>query len=227
MKSAWKILIGLGVFLVLLSFGMDTTVSSGIGRVHNMGLQQDRQNMLILGCFMFMAGIVLYAVKKVKQTPEELAAEEKAQQTSIEATNGRVEDWSAKADEIGKVLSKVRAGTDNIPGRTCAGLAIGLLWGIYGAEVTFSPGIGFTLFFAAFLYSQWPQPWRTVLIRLALANLAFLVLIFAAVYVTRDWSMTDMLSRAYVVKGVLMMFILPFILSVALFLFLRRKARPQ
>ncbi len=227
MKLAWKALIGLGIFLVVLSFGMDTTVQSGGGRVYNLGLQQDRQNLLILGSVLFLAGIVLYAVKKVKQTPEDLAAEEKAQQMAREVNKGRMDAWSAKADEIGKVMSKVKAGTDNFTGRLCAGLAIGLLWGIYGAMVTFSNGVGLALFLAAFAYSQWPQPWRTVLIRLTLANLAFLVLIFAAFYLTRDWSMTDMLSQAYVVKGLLMMFILPFIISIALFLFLRRKARPK
>lgn len=86
MKLAWKILIGLGVVLVLLSFGMDTTVSSGIGRVHNMGLQQDRQNLLIVGCFMFLAGIVLYAVKKVKQTSDQ----ENEEKAAAAATKARV-----------------------------------------------------------------------------------------------------------------------------------------
>ncbi|MDO8776270.1 MAG: hypothetical protein Q7K57_47690 [Burkholderiaceae bacterium] len=102
MKLAWKILIGLGVVLVVLSFGMDTTVSSGGGRVHNIGLQQDSQNILILGCFMFLAGIVLYAVKKVKQTSDDEAAEKAIADVTKEKVKQEVQLLGAEFGQAGR-----------------------------------------------------------------------------------------------------------------------------
>jgi len=76
MKLAWKSLLILGVLLILIAFSMDTTVS-GLGgqRYHNIGLQGQQQMLLILGGVMFLAGIVLFAVVKIKQTPEQEAQE--------------------------------------------------------------------------------------------------------------------------------------------------------
>lgn len=71
MKLAWKVLVGLGVLLVFISLGMDPTVEHDGFRVHNIGLHAQQQMFLILGCFMFLAGIILFAVFKMKQTPEE------------------------------------------------------------------------------------------------------------------------------------------------------------
>ena len=233
MKLAWKILIGLGIFLVLLSFGMDTTVSHGGGRIHNIGLQQDRQTMLILGCFMFLAGIVLYAVKKVKQTPEELAAEEKAQEQARQAaqqrvlavTKVKVEDLGAVAEKIDMVLNKVQPGVDGIYIRLCVGVAVGLLWSVYSMQLSDSSGLAGTLPVLALVYSLWPSPWRTVITRLMVANVVFLILAFIKVCITISSS-----DREFDVEDVgkmLLLFMLPILLSVALSLFLRRKARPM
>ncbi|MES1979815.1 MAG: hypothetical protein V4451_17380 [Pseudomonadota bacterium] len=80
MKLAWKVLVGLSVLLVVISLGMDTTVSSGIGRVHNIGLQGQQQMFLILGCFVFLAGIILFAVFKMKQSSDQEAADKAARE---------------------------------------------------------------------------------------------------------------------------------------------------
>lgn len=102
MQSAWKILIGFGIFLVVLSFGVDTTVASGGGRVYNTGLQQERQNIMILGCFMFLAGIVLYAVRKMKQTPEQDAAENIATDATKMKVNWEVHLLAAEVGQAGR-----------------------------------------------------------------------------------------------------------------------------
>lgn len=218
MKLAWKVLIGFGIFLVLFSFGMDTTVSSGIGRIHNLGLQQDRQNLLILGCFMFLAGIVLYALKKVKQTPEEQEAEEIAQQSALAVTKVRVEDWGAKADKVGAMLSKVRPGVDGIYLRLSAGVALALLWGWFSEGLFRSSGLAGTLALLAVVYSLWPKPWRTVLTRLMVANIIFLIVAFISFGAKVSLDDLD-------VGVVLLIFLLPILVSVALILFLRRESR--
>lgn len=80
MKLAWKLLVGLGTLLVFISLGMDTTVSTGMGRVHNIGLQNQQQTFLILGCFLFLGGIILFAVLKMKQTSDQEASDKAARE---------------------------------------------------------------------------------------------------------------------------------------------------
>lgn len=219
MKLAWKILVGLGAVMVFISLGMDTTVSTGTGRVHNIGLQHQQQTFLILGCFLFLAGIVLFAVFKIKQTPEQEAAEETERQAAAEVTKLRAEDLSAKAVKVGSVLGKVRAGIDNLPGRLCAGVAAGLLWCAYGGELAGSQTFGVALFCGALGFSLWPRPWRTVIARLAIANVVFLVITFGVLYFTRELSFGE-----ETVRGIVLTLGLPILLSVALILFLRRKS---
>lgn len=107
MKLAWKVLIGLGVLLVVLSFGMDTTVPYGGGRVHNIGLQSVRQNLLILGCFLFLAGIILYAVKKVKQTPDQDAAEKATADAAKDRVKQEAKAWGTELDQAGRDLEDI------------------------------------------------------------------------------------------------------------------------
>lgn len=111
MKLAWKILIGLGIFLVVLSFGMDTTVSYEGGRVYNLGLQQERQNTLILGCFLFLAGIVLYALKKVKQTSDQEAEEKAAADAARGKVKQEVKAWGTEVSQAGRDLEDIWSGT--------------------------------------------------------------------------------------------------------------------
>jgi hypothetical protein len=110
-KLAWKILIGLGALLVLLSFRMDTTVESGGGRVYNLGLQQERQTTLILGCFLFMAGIILYAVKKVKQSPDQEAEEKAAADAAKDKVKQEVKAWGTEVSQAGRDLEDIWAST--------------------------------------------------------------------------------------------------------------------
>ncbi|WP_229007891.1 hypothetical protein [Methylophilus sp. Leaf408] len=61
LKKISKLLIFLGIALVAIAFFMDTSVSSRYGRVHNIGLVSQQQNLLILGGIAFLAGIILIA----------------------------------------------------------------------------------------------------------------------------------------------------------------------
>lgn len=104
MKLAWKALVIVGAILVLIAFSMDTTVNSGYGRVHNIGLQGYQQMLLILGCVVALAGVMVFAVIKLKQTPEqereealELAerrAKEKAEQEEWMREVRRSSGWT-------------------------------------------------------------------------------------------------------------------------------------
>lgn len=83
MNRMWKVLVGIGVLMMFSAFSMDTTVSFGGQRIHNLGRQADQQMLLMLGCALFLGGMVLFAVIKIKQTPEQ---EEKIKAEQQETT---------------------------------------------------------------------------------------------------------------------------------------------
>ncbi|MBL0422385.1 hypothetical protein JI739_18700 [Ramlibacter sp. AW1] len=83
MKFAWKALITLGALLALFAMNMDTTVSTGFGRVHNVGLVSQQQTLLILGCALFVGGLIVFGVVKLKQTPEDEAQERERREAAV------------------------------------------------------------------------------------------------------------------------------------------------
>lgn len=98
MKLAWKLLTGAGLLLVLVALGVDTTVETGYGgRVHNLGMQQQQLMLLIFGCVLFLAGIVLFGVMKLKQTPEEEQAE--ARERAEARARAKTEQEALRAEE--------------------------------------------------------------------------------------------------------------------------------
>lgn len=60
-KKISRFLILLGIVLIGFGFTMDTSVSSGFGRVHNVGLVAQQQNLLIIGGIAFLAGIIIFS----------------------------------------------------------------------------------------------------------------------------------------------------------------------
>lgn len=102
MKVAWKILIAAGLLFVVIALGTDTTVNTSFGRVHNIGMQGEQLLMLIFGCVLFLAGIVLYAAKKMKQTREQ---DEEADRRAVE----RAGESKAAAQAATKALETAGA----------------------------------------------------------------------------------------------------------------------
>jgi magnesium-transporting ATPase (P-type) len=60
---------------------MDTSVSTGYGRVVNLGLANDRLMFILIGGFVFVGGIILYGVFKAKQTKEDEINEQVASES--------------------------------------------------------------------------------------------------------------------------------------------------
>lgn len=71
MKKSWAGFIAVGAVFICYAMFMNTTV----GGMHNIGLLQERQIYMMLGCALLLAGVVLFAVFKIKQTPEQEKAE--------------------------------------------------------------------------------------------------------------------------------------------------------
>lgn len=69
MKKAGGIALAIGIVGLLASFAMDTTVSSGFGgKVHNIGLMNEQQNLLLIFALISVVGAVFYAVGRNKAT---------------------------------------------------------------------------------------------------------------------------------------------------------------
>lgn len=64
MRFGGAICFVLGILLIGYALTMDVSVSTGFGRVNNLGLMAERQNSLILGGFLFLAGVLMHLFAK-------------------------------------------------------------------------------------------------------------------------------------------------------------------
>lgn len=87
-----------GILLVVIAFSLDTTVGTGSGRVHNIGLQAQQTMLLILGCALFIGGLVLFSTYKIRQTKEDeetLAAARRAEKNAPKPAVVMAPEYSA------------------------------------------------------------------------------------------------------------------------------------
>lgn len=120
-KTISILLIVFGLIIVFIAMGMDTAVGYGESRVHNLSLAARQQNMLIIGGFCFMAGIILFALAKLKQTPEAESKEKAETEALIRATGDSIK----RAGEAANSSTQVLLQRDNLPGRIAVGLFVG------------------------------------------------------------------------------------------------------
>jgi hypothetical protein len=121
-KIISKFLIAFSVVVIIFAMSMDTTVSTGYGRVNNLGLLNDQSNLLILGGIGFIGGIILFSTAKIKQTTEEEIAEKEANDKKIHSVEQRFEKVSTVMDGAQKKTfdfldSWLSTPRDNILGR--------------------------------------------------------------------------------------------------------------
>lgn len=70
MKAIGLVALIIGAVIALFALSMDTSVSSGYGRVHNLGLMAAQRNYLILGAAIAIVGVILlgFASRATSQT---------------------------------------------------------------------------------------------------------------------------------------------------------------
>lgn len=89
----------LGVAGIVGALFMDTTVSSGIGRIHNIGLMNDQQNYLIVSGIVAIIGIILFVTLPKKQ------------QALLPPSKGGGSAWIDKLDDTTLPFGIERVGT--------------------------------------------------------------------------------------------------------------------
>ncbi len=133
MKILTRLLLAIGATLAVYALFMDTTVlTRGGDRVHNIGLQSDRQLLLLLGCFMVLIGVILYGLGRLKQTPqqeaEEAASSAAAKEAAADAAARVAKTASRSAGALGQGIRDrlTHAKNDNLTGRLSVGGLVAL-----------------------------------------------------------------------------------------------------
>ncbi|MEI8363487.1 MAG: hypothetical protein WCG35_09755 [Betaproteobacteria bacterium] len=123
-KTISRMLLAFSAVMIYIAMTMDTTVSSGYGYVHNIGLQSEQTNMLILGGIGFIAGIILFSTSKVKQTKQE----EEDEKAAIDAKIHQVATTAKAAlNSKGSALQNWWKNLDNVVGRVITFILVGCL----------------------------------------------------------------------------------------------------
>lgn len=67
-RGLGKLLVLAGIAGLVLSIGMDTSVSTGLGRVNNLGLMKDQQNYLMISLAIIVVGTILLLRRHPERT---------------------------------------------------------------------------------------------------------------------------------------------------------------
>lgn len=175
MRLAWRALVALGALLALVAINMDTTAPGT--RVVNLGLIARQQTFMILGCALFLGGLVLFAVHKNRQTKEEEQEEARADRARVQKVSAAIAQWKTRSDqrvadiEGRRSTAKVRDPDRRPIQRLLAGLLTGATCFFVAVGATGSLELGGGLLLAAAVYSFWKGDARVVIRRLMLANI--------------------------------------------------------
>lgn len=74
MRGFGVLVLVVGVLALIGAMSMDVSVSTGIGRVNNLGLMADRQNFTIVGALVVLAGLLMIIFGGRRPTSDQVAA---------------------------------------------------------------------------------------------------------------------------------------------------------
>ena len=168
LKDLGKLFMGGGLAMLVYGIFMDTSVSTGYGRVVNIGLANDRLMFILIGGFVFVGGVILFGVFKAKQTKED----ELAEQEQIDARNAQ-----RKAQVVGLSQSiAARVAKDNVIWRLAHGVGIAFLINGLASLVHPPDVVTFLLYVVSLVMAFRPIEYRTVIAQ------CWLVAVVASVY---------------------------------------------
>jgi hypothetical protein len=128
-ETMGRVLIAIGALVMLYAQLAMPTALPGADIV-NIGLMSERQNTLILGGLFFLAGIVLFAVFKMKQTKEDTEIEEAQQRERIAKAKDAIQATSVEASQAAKsAVEKLNQGALSASIRVGTGILAGLFVG--------------------------------------------------------------------------------------------------
>ena len=167
------VLIAGGVLFLLFGVFMDTSVQTSFGDVVNVSLVARQQMFLTLGGIELIAGILLFGIWKLKQTPHDEAREAEEKRRAKEATERQVHEATDRAKvKVDGMLARLRSGLDDQgPLRLISGAAVGYWFGLVTGYLFSSQWIGIAVFTACMLYVVWMTDARRGQVHLFRASL--------------------------------------------------------
>lgn len=186
-------LIVFGIFVFLFAFSMSVSVEGS--NVVNLNMISERQNTITLGGVVFLAGIILFALAKLKQTEAEDEIEKAKQHARSENARKMLDEVKTAgtdfSDKSSVVWSKARSffmtGNDNVVGRVVVGLFVGsCVW--FLSNLVFYVEISWFVFFAfAFAYSMRSIQSSNVILHLLTLNVIAILLSAAFAFTRYNW----------------------------------------
>ena len=180
LQTVAKLLIAFGVAVVIYALNMP--VSIGYSNVVNIHLMNERQNTLIIGGLMFIAGIILFATFKAKQTTEDAALAESDAQARKQ-TQKKIADQTKLSLQgmAQKVQSKLaESWRDHGVARLINGVFVGLC--VLGAMPYRESGMLDFVTLIPLVLAFRSCPAQTAVIQMHLLNLVFSTLMLTVVH---------------------------------------------
>ena len=169
-----KALIVVGA-LIMLYAELIMPISLPGADVVNIHLISERQNKLVLGGLLFIAGILLFAVFKLKQTKDEAALEEAASQARVQVQRARITRTGQSLQRL--VRKPLAIIVDRWHDRGFARLISGAFVGVCMFSMLYVPSPLLEIAVLTPLAIAFRScPGRTAIIQLHLINLAFIPL---------------------------------------------------
>lgn len=135
-----KVLAGIGALLMLRAMTMSVVGGTFDGMdFANISLMNERSNTLMLGGFLLIAGVILYAVSKLKQTPadeQKQAQDRKAAMDQLQSSIGSAKDAATTQallttkNIFSRLIDHFRAAPDMRVNRLATGIFVGLCVGV-------------------------------------------------------------------------------------------------
>lgn len=123
-KGFAKLVIAVGVLMMIIGMNMDVTVGYGVNRVANIHLISQQQMLMMFGGFVFLGGLILFGVARMKQTNEDEAREAEKEQEAIEVGKRKAEELIENGS---RVTAYVIGNLREILKRMLAGAVAGVL----------------------------------------------------------------------------------------------------
>ena len=179
-----KVLAGIGALLMLRAMTMSVVGGTFDGQaVANLSLMNERSNTLMLGGFLMIAGVILYAVSKLKQTPEDEKMQAEDRQAAMDQLINARNTATTKALSTSKtILPRFIAHFRSAPDARVNRLATGMFVGICaGVTVVGLMDVAWPLLFAIVALTIWRafgnSPGYRRIRNLHLANLLILAMV--------------------------------------------------
>lgn len=143
MRSLGYFVLVVGLLCIVGALAMDVSVSSGTGRVNNIGLMAERQNFILIGGVLLLVGVIMAVAGKRRIDTFDSSSEYRACPSCAEAIRCAAVKCKHCGSDVDSVNSRLRLDADVVvepteKERRMLWVARGILYSIFAGFVMFS-----------------------------------------------------------------------------------------